>query len=256
MFFKLTGGHVVAVAVDPDGVVKSLDVFEYESVGMLYVKDPESVQPLPFDNGVERFDTGVVVGITLVAVAELELFCSLTVSIGDILAAPVGVEDEGQIGIAPGFCLVDGIDHKGSPQGFRQGPGDDLAGIQVHNTGEVNEAAPGPYVGDIGTPDSIRTVGVKLLTQDVVELIAEVGIHSGGDPGLDPLGAEAHLPHIFADSAFGDGLTIFTEHRCDLWSTVVLLGAIVDLSDLFLNSSLMLLGGRRFVLKESPITGS
>ena len=62
------------MAVDPDGVVKGFDVLEHKSVSVSAVFDPEAAEPFALDERVKGFDAGVVVGISLVAVTELELF--------------------------------------------------------------------------------------------------------------------------------------------------------------------------------------
>ena len=73
------------MAVEPDGVVKSLNVLEDQGVSLGMSFNTETVQPFPFDQGVEGFDTGVIVGITFVAVAQLELFGSVPISLGNVL---------------------------------------------------------------------------------------------------------------------------------------------------------------------------
>ena len=89
-----------------------------------------------------------------------------------------------------------------------------------------------------------------------MQFLGEVGILCGGDPGFGPLGADAHLAHVLANSAFRDLLTVLTKLGGDFRGSVVLLGFIVDLSDLLLNGSLPLLGGRRLVPGESTVAGA
>jgi len=59
------------MAVDPDSAVESLNVLEDQPVCLVMRLNPEAVQPFPLDQGVEGFDTGVIVGIALVAVLSL-----------------------------------------------------------------------------------------------------------------------------------------------------------------------------------------
>ena len=51
--------------------------------------DPETIQPFSLDQGVKGFDTGVVVGVTFLAVAQLELFSCFPICFRNILAAAI-----------------------------------------------------------------------------------------------------------------------------------------------------------------------
>ena len=73
------------MTVNPDRVVESLDVFENESVGLVPTLEPEPVQPLSFNQGMEGFDTSIVVRIALSTVTQLELLGSLKVCFRDEL---------------------------------------------------------------------------------------------------------------------------------------------------------------------------
>ena len=79
--FKLIWGPIVAVAVNPDGIVESFNVFEDQPVCLLMGFNPETIQPFPLNQGVEGFDAGIIIGITLVAVAKLELLRGFSVSL-------------------------------------------------------------------------------------------------------------------------------------------------------------------------------
>jgi len=81
------------MTVDPDGVVKGFDVLEHKSVSVSAVFNPEAVEPFALDERVKGFDAGVVIGVPLVAVAELELFGDFAVGFGYVLASPVRMED-------------------------------------------------------------------------------------------------------------------------------------------------------------------
>ena len=61
------------------------------------------------------------------AVAALHVFGSFSVCFGNILAAAVTVNDQRQIGSAPCFCFLDGVDDAGYLHGLRERPGNDLA---------------------------------------------------------------------------------------------------------------------------------
>ena len=79
--FVFVRRHIITVAVNPDGIVESFNVFEDQPVCLLMGLNPESIQPFPLNQGVEGFDAGVIVRITLVAVAQLELLRGVSVSL-------------------------------------------------------------------------------------------------------------------------------------------------------------------------------
>jgi len=61
--------------------------------------------------------------------------------------------------IAAGFCFVHGIDDAGDFHVVGKRPGDDFAGVKIHDAGKVNKSVPSPDVGDIGAPDGIGDPG-------------------------------------------------------------------------------------------------
>ena len=79
--------------MDSDSVIEGFDVFENQFVGMTIIDNLEPLQPFSFDQGMEGFDAGIIVRVTFVAVTELELFRSLFISFGNVLAAPVRMQN-------------------------------------------------------------------------------------------------------------------------------------------------------------------
>ena len=75
--------------------------------------DFKAIQPFSFDQGMKGFDAGIVIRITFMAVAALHVFGSFSVCFRNILAAAVTVNDQRQIGSAPCFCFLDGVDDAG-----------------------------------------------------------------------------------------------------------------------------------------------
>ena len=88
-FLELLRRHVVAVTVDPNCIVKSLNVLENQAVCMVKIAYLKAIQPFPLDQGMKGFDAGVVVRISLVTVTELELFGDFAVCLGYVLASAV-----------------------------------------------------------------------------------------------------------------------------------------------------------------------
>ena len=54
------------MAMNPNGIIKGFNILKNKPVGMFV----ESVKPFSFNQGMERFDTGVIVRITAVRIAS------------------------------------------------------------------------------------------------------------------------------------------------------------------------------------------
>ena len=50
-FFKIIRKHIVAVAVNPNGIIKGFNILKYKPIGMFVVNDMKSVKPFSFDYG-------------------------------------------------------------------------------------------------------------------------------------------------------------------------------------------------------------
>ena len=62
------------MAMNPNGIIKGFNILKNKPVGMFVVNDIKSVKPFSFNQGMERFDAGVIVRITAVRIASLHLF--------------------------------------------------------------------------------------------------------------------------------------------------------------------------------------
>ena len=138
------------------------------------------------------------------------------------------------------FAFFNRSDNSRYFHGICKSPGNDFSGIQVHDTVEIDKAILSPDICDVGTPDSIRPVRIELLIKDVVKLCTEIRIPGGRRPGFDLLGFDAHLFHVFSDSALRDDIAQLSKFFRDLRSSIVLLGIIIDLPDLLLDAFLTL----------------
>lgn len=79
--------------MNSDGVIKGFNVFKYKPVGMVVVSNIEPVKPFSFNQGMERFNTGIVIRVTAMGIAALHLFRGFPPGIRNILAATVGMND-------------------------------------------------------------------------------------------------------------------------------------------------------------------
>ena len=48
-FFKIIRRHIVAVSVNPNGIIKGFNILKYKPIGMFVVNDIKSVKPFSFD---------------------------------------------------------------------------------------------------------------------------------------------------------------------------------------------------------------
>ena len=48
-FFKVVRRHIVALAVNPNGIIKGFNILKYKPIGMFVVNDMKSVKPFSFD---------------------------------------------------------------------------------------------------------------------------------------------------------------------------------------------------------------
>ena len=110
------------MAVGSNRVVKGFDVFEYQTVRLPKVVNPEAIQPFPFNQGVERLNAGVIPWISLLGIASLHLFRRLPVFGSHILAAAVRMNQQRPVNLATRLCLDDCIDDAGHDQPLRERP--------------------------------------------------------------------------------------------------------------------------------------
>jgi len=73
-----------------------------------------------------------------------------------------------------------------------------------------------------------------------MQLFAEIRITGGSSLGFNPLGLDSYLAHIFSNGVLRNTVSGFTKFFGDFRSTIVLVRIIIDMLDLFLNSSFSL----------------
>lgn len=67
------------MAMNRYGIVKRLDILKNQTVSMIEVADPESVQPLTFYDCVERFNASIIIGISSEAITAQHICRSLPI---------------------------------------------------------------------------------------------------------------------------------------------------------------------------------
>ena len=84
----------MAMAVNTYRVVKSIDVLKHQLVRLPVILNFKSVQPFPFDQGMEGFDTGIIPWIAFLGIAAAHLGCFLNVCLRNVLTATVRMDDQ------------------------------------------------------------------------------------------------------------------------------------------------------------------
>ena len=114
-------------------VVKSIDVFKHQLVRLLVILNFKSIQPFPFDQGMEGFDTGIILWIAFLGIATTHLGCFLNVCLRNVLTATVRMDDKQRVRIAALFGFLEHLDDAVNVQIARQIPGNDFPGEQIHD---------------------------------------------------------------------------------------------------------------------------
>ena len=115
----------------------------------------------------------------------------------EILRPGITVMYEAGEGGAPAGVnrLVQRIEHEGRAHGGRHPPAHNASRKHVDDERDVDEAAPGRDVREVGDPELIRTGGHECAVDEVHGAAANTGV-GRGDPGPAPDGpGEAHRAH-------------------------------------------------------------
>src|SRR5215210_3701631 len=86
---------------------------------------------------------------------------------------------------APPYCHLQGVDHELGPHAGVHRPTDDPSRVGIQDEGEVEEALPRRYVGDIRQPDPVRTTGNEVPGKQV-RCGSSPRITAGGSAPLTP----------------------------------------------------------------------
>lgn len=153
----------------------------------------------------------------------------------------INVNNQRGIDFSIGLCFINSFNNGGYFHRVRKCPSNDFSGKQVHNVIKVYKAVLRPNVSDVSTPNGIRTFRVKLFIKNVVKFFAEIGVSRCGGPRFNLPGSNAHFAHVFTYGAFGDDFASLAELLSNFWSTIVLLGFVVDFLDFLFYSLFTLL---------------
>ena len=69
------------MAVDAYCIIKGLNIFKNKTVSMVIVLYLETVQPFPFNQGVECLNASIIIGISCMSVTALYASCGIVISL-------------------------------------------------------------------------------------------------------------------------------------------------------------------------------
>ena len=63
-FFKSVRGHIIAMTMNPNCVIKGFNVFKDKSVSMFEILNVKAVKPFSFYQGMKGLDAGIVIWVS------------------------------------------------------------------------------------------------------------------------------------------------------------------------------------------------
>ena len=120
--FKIIRRVEIAMTVNANGIIKSVDILKNEFPGMIVVANFKTVEPLAFDERMKRFDTRVVVWIPFFRVTERQTRCCFKICCGNILRTAVAVYDKRSGDFTLTHSLANGVGDMLRLKRFRQRP--------------------------------------------------------------------------------------------------------------------------------------
>ncbi len=177
-----------------------------------------------FEGGEKALHHGVVPATTLGrhAAADLVVLQQLSVALGAVLAALIGVDQEligFDLAVAQG--PVEGFQHQGGLHGGADGPADHPAAVWIDPDRQVPPAAARADVGDVTRPAAVGCCWAELLLQQVLS-------HSGGlaaavsawSEPMAGLGSQRGLVHESGDAVPAHQATSGPQFLVDPWGAV------------------------------------
>ena len=137
------------------------------------------VDTLAFETTEEVFCNAIVVRVALTGhtLAEMKVEQTLTVSVGSVLDAAVGVEDETGTRLTAPDSHIEGIKREAGINAVRKSVTDDLLCAKVFDNGAIEPALIGGDIGNITNPCHIGLVKGEVARK-------EIGRDGMGMPGV------------------------------------------------------------------------
>src|SRR4029077_4481989 len=141
--------------------------------------------------------------------------------------------EEARGGSAQRQGLCEGCFHQRTFQSITQGPADDLAAVEIHNCGQVDPAAGGPEVSNIGHPRLIDPGQLPSLGEAIGSSAIEmVAVGRAGTKGSFGFGADLVATHQASDAIFTAGHLLASQLPCNPRAAVGLATVRKDLAHL------------------------
>ena len=169
-------------AVEALTIIEGFDVIEDGGPGVGMGGEIAAIDEFELEGAPEAFHGGIVIAVALAThgLEEIGLGQSRAEIAGGVLGPPVGVEEQLGSGLTVLQRHGESLENEGGVDPFAHGPADDLAAVEIQDTGEVEPTFPSLDIGDIGDPDLIGRGGCWRLRHaiggDRVGMIAVGGL--------------------------------------------------------------------------------
>ena len=130
-------------------------------------------------------------------------------------------------------CFSDCIDDIFCLQCRCKFPGNDPAGEQIHDTGQIYKSLPRRNICNVCAPYGIWLLRRKVPVQNIPEPVREILAVSGECIRLDPTGPDAHFLHIPCNCSLRSAKATLMKLFCDLRRSIYAETLIIYLSDSF-----------------------
>ena len=152
------------------GVVEAVDIFADRLVELVVIMVGAAVGLFFLEVLEEALAAGIVKRIAFLreGLHDIQLIQHPFKGIGCVLCASVGVKHQTLRASAERISLPESLDHQFAVGPWRQFPGDDFPGEEIHDNAKIVPLAGGFQVGDIAYADQIRRFLIELLVQVIM----------------------------------------------------------------------------------------
>jgi hypothetical protein len=138
--------------VEPLSIIKDFNVVKEGGLCLEVVGEILVLDQFGFERAPEGFPGGIVVAVAGGAPAQDDLpaMQQLLEGAAGILESSIRMVEEPGGGPAHPEGLAQGFFHQRTLQSITKGPADDFTAVEIHDCGQINPAALGLQIGDVG----------------------------------------------------------------------------------------------------------
>lgn len=151
------------------GIVESLDVGKNGILSRRTGVKTMEMNEFTFEAAEEIFSNGIVVRVALTGhtLADMKLRQTLTKSVGSVLDAPVGMENQTLLRRFPAKSHVESVKSKLCINAVGEGIANNFSGAEIFDNGKIEPAFAGRNVSNIPNPSLIWLFKRKLALKQV-----------------------------------------------------------------------------------------